>query len=161
MATVDFPHDILRYPLDSGFSRNTSGGFVQSGMDGAVYNRRITNDRPTVLQIRWTMEGGRRKAMQDFIDNELAGGVKPFRIQLESEGGFIWQEARFTVGGIPQIESVGASSINYRAEIVIRKWVDPYDGWTASLLVYLDEQETTYSQSLESIDIAVNEDWPQ
>lgn len=133
MADIDFPQGILRSPLLSSYRRDISRGFVASQpFSGAPYRLRTSFDNPAIFDLQFTLEGGKNAIFAEWLyadsADTLNGGIKPFNIELEVEGGRAVQEAIFTEDGVPQLTNIRNNIYTYTAQVLVRSLVRPFDG---------------------------------
>lgn len=118
MATVDFPHNILRGALKQGFSRDTSYGLVESQPAvGTPYITRMSYDRPKVYDLTFSYGERDKLYFRAWLEGDLEGGILPFNIDLEDESGVVTKEAWFMPDGLPQLQSVRGGVYTYSARI--------------------------------------------
>ncbi len=140
--TIYFPSNIK--PIASGYNRSITVGYERSPLTSATYSRKVTDDRPTYVDVTFRVNADKAMTLDLFVESTLAGGRKPFIIRLPSEAGVSRQVARFTQDGVPQLRSKSGSVFTYSATLVIRKW-NPLP---------------TIELNNNLIDQAINQEWP-
>ena len=139
MATETFPSQYLRGPLIANLNRQIGEGFDQSDpASGPPYNRRTSFDNPVVYNLRFSFESPYKELFFTWVRDKLDGGLKPFNIDILTEFGKRTQEAWFTQGGTPQLESVQGDIFTYNAQIRLRE-LDLTADYTYDELVFLLE----------------------
>jgi len=159
MAAIDYPSN-LPAPSQSGYSRTRDWGFETSEPDsGPLYKRRRTFDVWDRYPITWqNLSEGEAFALDRFVRITLDNGLKPFNMEVYSDGVLIEREVKFIRA--PQITGTNALTTSYSAEIYSREVSTPYDALSSEWEQYLVAQEGSILDGMAELDRIVNVEFP-
>lgn len=150
----DFPHDLLGAPL-IGKSREQIQLFEpRQNFDGKNLNRQIRDNSTVYFNISFWVPKSKLILMDLWLSKTKKG--QPFKITLESEGGFNEYTANWTEVPLSPTESQG--SYTYSGVIYAEKLLQGYEDATEQELD--DLYDFVAEDGVSALAITVNENWP-
>lgn len=159
MATASYPAG-LRGCIESGKSRTTQAGFIQSDpAAGPAYTEKYTKNPPVFWTFSLIFNRYQAQVFWAWFRSTVDGGALPFIFPIRTEQGVIDHEVRFTADGTPQLVSERENVYTYSCTVMARKIEQIMSD--EDVLAIFEFFGPDAGGSLANIDRAVNREWPQ
>ncbi len=138
MANISWPNG-LRPAIKASKSRDEVEGFRESPVtSGPSFIEPFSDDTPVFYSVQFILTKGEARAFQSWLRLNRIKTLSPFfdfPLVIEDPN-VATQEARFILGGYPQLTGDTGSTFTYSAQMLIRKIVsedEPFDEFILQL----------------------------